>query len=58
MDTRYARLLPFIGPLLLFGLWELVISAQWIKPVLLPPPGETLAYMWGTITSGSIWTDL
>ena len=58
MDTRYARLLPFIGPLLLFGLWEMVISAKWIKPVLLPPPGETLAYMWSTITSGSIYTDL
>ena len=37
------RLLPLIGPLLLFALWELVISARWIKPVLLPPPGETLA---------------
>lgn len=58
MDARYARWLPLIGPLLLFGLWEVVISAKWIKPVLLPPPGETLAYMWSTITSGSIYTDL
>ena len=52
------RLLPLIGPLLLFGLWELVISAKWIKPVLLPPPGETLAYLWGTVTSGAILPDL
>ena len=33
------RLLPLLGPLLLFALWQLVISAQWVKPVLLPPPG-------------------
>jgi len=52
------RLLPLIGPLLLFGLWELVISAKWIKPVLLPPPGETLAYLWGAVTSGAILPDL
>ena len=36
------RWLPLLGPLLLFALWQLVISAQWIKPVLLPPPGEVL----------------
>ena len=35
--------LTLIGPLLLFGVWQLVIAAQWVKPVLLPPPGETLA---------------
>jgi NitT/TauT family transport system permease protein len=52
------RLLPLIGPLLLFALWELVISARWIKPVLLPPPGETLAYLWSTVASGAILPDL
>jgi len=52
------RLLPLIGPLLLFALWELVISARWIKPVLLPPPGETLAYLWSTVASGAIGPDL
>jgi NitT/TauT family transport system permease protein len=52
------RFLPIIGPLLLFALWELTISAQWVKPVLLPPPGATLVHMWGTLTSGSIFPDL
>ena len=52
-----ARLLPLVGPLLLFALWELVIAAQWIKPVLLPPPGETLAHLWDSIVSGSIKVD-
>jgi ABC-type nitrate/sulfonate/bicarbonate transport system permease component len=51
------RLLPLVGPLLLFGLWELVIAAQWIKPVLLPPPGETLAHLWTSLVSGAIKVD-
>ena len=52
------RALPLIGPLLLFALWQLAISAQWVKPVLLPPPGETLQHLWGTFASGSIYGDL
>lgn len=52
-----ARLLPLIGPLLLFALWELVIAAQWVKPVLLPPPGETLVHLWSSVTSGAITED-
>jgi ABC-type nitrate/sulfonate/bicarbonate transport system permease component len=52
------RALPLVGPLLLFALWQLTISAQWVKPVLLPPPGETLQHLWGTFASGSIYGDL
>src|SRR5690606_5006563 len=51
------RLLPLLGPVLLFALWELVIAAQWVKPVLLPPPGETLAHLWHSVVSGEIMTD-
>lgn len=51
------RLLPLLGPLLLFGLWQLVISAQWVKPVLLPPPGRTLAHLWEVVASGAIHED-
>ncbi len=52
-----ARLLPLIGPLLLFALWQLVIAAQWVKPVLLPPPGETLVHLWDSVVSGAIKED-
>jgi len=52
------RFLPIIGPLLLIALWQLMISAQWVKPVLLPPPGETLTHMAGNFLSGSIYVDL
>lgn len=53
-----ARLLPLVGPLLLFALWELVIAAKWIKPVLLPPPAETLGHLWDSLASGAILPDL
>ena len=52
------RLLPVLGPLLLFAVWQLVISAEWVKPVLLPPPGDTLVHLWGAISSGAILPDL
>jgi NitT/TauT family transport system permease protein len=52
------RLLPIVGPLLLLALWQLMISAQWVKPVLLPPPGETLAHLANNFLSGSIYGDL
>jgi ABC-type nitrate/sulfonate/bicarbonate transport system permease component len=52
------RWLPLLGPLLLFALWQLLISAQFVKPVLLPPPGETLVHMAGVFASGAIFGDL
>lgn len=52
------RFLPLLGPLLLLALWQLAISAQWVKPVLLPPPGDTLAFLWEAFASGAIWPDL
>lgn len=52
------RFLPLLGPLLLLALWQLAISAHWVKPVLLPPPGETLEFLWQAFASGSIWPDL
>jgi NitT/TauT family transport system permease protein len=54
----HRRWLPLIGPLLLLALWQLMISAHWVKPVLLPPPAETLAHLGSVFASGSIWPDL
>jgi len=55
LDRRW---LPLIGPVLLLGLWQLVISAQWVKAVLLPPPMETVAHLAEVFASGAIFTDL
>lgn len=52
------RWLPLIGPLLLIATWQLIISAQWVKAVLLPPPAETLAHLLSVFASGSIFGDL
>lgn len=52
------RLLPIIGPLLLLAVWQLMISAQWVKAVLLPPPADTLAHMVGVFANGAILPDL
>ena len=52
------RWLPLIGPLLLLALWQLAISAHWVKPVLLPPPAETLSHLADVIASGAIFGDL
>lgn len=51
------RLLPLVGPLLLFGIWELVITLKLIRPVLLPPPAETLSHLWEVVATGDIAED-
>jgi ABC-type nitrate/sulfonate/bicarbonate transport system permease component len=52
------RWLPLLGPLLMLALWQLLISAQWVKPVLLPPPGQTLVHLGEVFASGAILPDL
>ena len=52
------RLLPLIGPIALLLLWSLILEAKWVKPILLPPPGATLAYMGDSFVSGAIYGDL
>jgi sulfonate transport system permease protein len=37
------RLLPFIGPVVLFIVWDLVVRLGFIKPILLPTPADTIA---------------
>jgi ABC-type nitrate/sulfonate/bicarbonate transport system permease component len=54
----HKRWLPLIGPLLLLALWQLMISAHWVKAVLLPPPIETLAHMASVFANGDIFADL
>lgn len=59
MTSRWSRrLLPFIGPILLFLLWQTAVSAKWLNPVLLPSPGDTLAYLFSTIGDASMLQDI
>ena len=58
MGAYAKKLLPLIGPLLLFAAWEMCIAGKWVKPVLLPPPVDTLAHLWSSFASGAIYPDL
>ena len=40
---RWEKLLPLLGPIALFMVWDLVVRAGLIKPILLPPPLATPA---------------
>ncbi|WP_338571558.1 ABC transporter permease [Erwinia billingiae] len=54
---RY-KLLPLVGPLLLFMLWQTAVSAKWLNPVLLPSPGETVSYLFSKLADGSMNQDI
>ena len=53
----YSRLLPFIGPLALFAIWQLVVMAKLISPILLPTPGATLVSLVTGIFGGALAMD-
>ncbi|MCA1323290.1 ABC transporter permease [Herbaspirillum sp. alder98] len=55
--SPWLRLLPVIGPLVLFVIWDLVVRAGWIKAILLPPPGATLVAMVNGLAGGALLTD-
>lgn len=38
----WGRVLPLVGPVALVLIWDLVVRVGWIKPILLPPPIDTL----------------
>lgn len=51
------RLLPVIGPLLLFVVWDVVVRFGFIKPILLPPPLATLATLATGLFGGPLLVD-
>ncbi|WPB57724.1 ABC transporter permease [Xylophilus sp. GOD-11R] len=51
------RLLPFIGPVVLFILWDLVVRLGFIKPILLPAPADTVVALVTGLAGGPLLTD-
>ncbi|WP_395319038.1 ABC transporter permease [Variovorax sp. UC74_104] len=51
------RLLPFIGPVVLFIVWDLVVRLGFIKPILLPTPADTVAALVTGLAGGPLLTD-
>ena len=52
-----ARLIPFIGPLALFIVWDLAVRLGLIKAILLPPPLATLQTLVVGLAGGPLLTD-
>ncbi len=53
----WRRALPFIGPLVLFVIWDLVVRVGLIKPILLPSPGATIATLFVGLAGGPLLSD-
>jgi NitT/TauT family transport system permease protein len=53
----WGRLLPFVGPVALFIVWDLVVRAGLIKAILLPTPADTLYALVTGLAGGPLLTD-
>ena len=53
----WGRLLPFVGPLALFILWDLVVRAGLIKVILLPTPSATIYALITGLAGGPLLMD-
>jgi ABC-type nitrate/sulfonate/bicarbonate transport system permease component len=51
------RLLPVIGPLLLFLVWDFVVRFKLISPILLPTPSATLQTLFFGLFGGTLLMD-
>ncbi len=51
------KLLPVIGPVVLFIVWDLVVRLGFIKPILLPAPADTVATLITGLAGGPLLTD-
>jgi NitT/TauT family transport system permease protein len=51
------RLLPALGPLLLFILWDVAVRSGYIKAILLPTPWDTLVALVSGLAGGPLLSD-
>jgi NitT/TauT family transport system permease protein len=52
-----ARLLPVLGPLVLFVIWDLTVRLGLVKPILLPSPASTLITLIQGFSGGTLLGD-
>jgi NitT/TauT family transport system permease protein len=50
-------MLPVLGPLALFLVWDWVVRWGWVKPILLPSPANTLVTMIQGFSNGTLMLD-
>jgi NitT/TauT family transport system permease protein len=54
---QWGKLLPFVGPIALFIVWDIVVRAGWIKVILLPTPSATLYALFTGLAGGPLLMD-
>ncbi len=53
----WERVLPFIGPIVLFIIWDLAVRSGFIKAILLPPPLDALGALVRGLAGGPLLND-
>jgi len=53
----WTRMIPFIGPVLLFVVWDVVVRFGFIKPILLPSPADTITSLINGLAGGPLLKD-
>lgn len=56
-ESHWVKALPFIGPVVLFIVWDLAVRLGFIKAILLPMPGDTLLTLVSGLAGGALLTD-
>lgn len=54
---NWDKALPFIGPIVLFIVWDLVVRLGFIKAILLPPPMAALGALFSGLAGGPLLMD-
>lgn len=57
LHQRLEQFLPFLGVLILFGVWWLIAISGWVNPVLLPTPFATLGALFKATVAGTMGAD-
>ncbi len=55
--SSWGRAVPFIGPVLLFIVWDLVVRLGFVKPILLPSPADTVTTLINGLAGGPLLKD-
>ena len=56
-EPAWNKALPFIGPLVLFILWDLAVRSGFIKALLLPPPMDAISTLVTGLAGGPLLKD-
>ena len=56
-ESHWVKALPFIGPGVLFIIWDLAVRVGFIKAILLPMPADTIGTLLSGLAGGPLLTD-